>query len=85
MFQIQESLIQNPVDVNNKKAWEQILSSAFETDGRNLFQDKNTPDHRARAVTEGFDEDENDVNHQSSLFARLNPNQPPVGDFGLMG
>ena len=35
----------------------------FYPDGSGLFQDDNAPIHRARGVTEWFDEYENDVNH----------------------
>ncbi len=35
----------------------------FYPDGSALFQDDNAPIHRARGVTEWFDEYENDVNH----------------------
>ncbi len=47
----------------------------FYLDGSGLFQDDNTPIHRARGVTEWFDEYENDVNHMlwSSQSPDLNP------------
>ena len=44
----------------------------FYPDGSGLFQDDNTPIHRAQGITEWFDEHENDVNHM------LWPSQLPV-------
>jgi hypothetical protein len=56
----------------NANKYTAILSDCFQPmvkhfypDGSGLFQDDNVPTHRARVVTEWFDEHENDVNHMS--------------------
>ena len=43
----------------------------FYPEGSGFFQDGDAPIHRARGVTEWFDEYENDVNHM------LRPSQSP--------
>ena len=49
----------------------------FYPDGTGLFQDDNAPIHRARGVTEWFDEYKNDVNHMlwPSQSTDLNPTE----------
>ncbi len=48
----------------------------FYPDGSGLFQDDNAPVHRARGVTEWFDEYENDVNHM--LWPSQSPDFNPI-------
>ncbi len=48
----------------------------FYPDGSGLFQDDNAPIHRARGLTEWFDEYENDVNH--ILWPLQSPDLNPV-------
>ena len=48
----------------------------FYPDGSGLFQDDNAPIHRARGVTEWFDEYENDVNHM--LWPSQSPDLNPI-------
>ena len=47
------------------------MMKPFHPDGSGLFQDDNAPIHRARGVTEWFEEYENQVNHI------LRPSQSP--------
>lgn len=53
------------------------MMKPFKTDRRGLFQDNNTPVHRARGATKLCGEYENDVNHMlwPSLSPDLNSNE----------
>ena len=81
---ITHSVLEKKENTNRgKKEYKVVLSDHlypmmkhFYPDGSGLFQDDNAPIHRARGVTEWFDEYGNDGNHM--LWPSQSPDLNPI-------